>query len=70
MVIKVERFPLTTEKLTVRFTEHGLATVVKLGAMGFNEFPSAHHWNKSTGVTLSVDHGSPAVRLAVRLSAP
>ena len=51
MVITVERFPSTTQKITVGFTEQGLATVVKVGARGSHGFPWRHRRNESTGVT-------------------
>ena len=51
MVITVERFPSTTQKITVGFTEQGLATVVKVGARGSHGFPWGHRRNETTGVT-------------------
>ena len=51
MVITVERFPLTKQKITVGFTEQGLATVVKVGARGSHGFPWGHRRNESPTVT-------------------
>ena len=39
MVITVERFLSTKQKITVGFTEQGLATVEKVGARGSHEVP-------------------------------
>ena len=51
MVITVERFPSTKQKLAVGFTEQGLATMEKVGARGSHGFPWGHRRNESTGVT-------------------
>ena len=54
MVITVKRIPSTKQKITVGFTEQGLATVGKVGArssMSSHNFPWGHRRNESTGVT-------------------
>ena len=51
MVITVERFPSTKQKIAVGFTEQELATVEKVGARGSLGFPWGHRRNESTGVT-------------------
>ena len=62
MVITVERFPSTKQKITVGFTEQGLATMEKVGARGSHGFPWGHRTNESTGLTpearkYTVTHG-------------
>ena len=51
MVIRVERFSLTKEKIKVCFTEQGLATVEKVYARSCHEFPWGRCRNESIGVT-------------------
>ena len=51
MVITVERFLSTKQKIAVGFTQQGLATVEKVGARSSHGFPWGHRRNESTGVT-------------------